>query len=191
MVDLVNLLEHKRGTRVLVNGTVYDIGEDGIARGVANSDADKMLQNSRVWKIFDPKKVKILREEAKKAARGKIQLVSSEGLIEKADKPGDPMDPEMAIYNRPDPSPGSSQREAKPVPEIPESSKAQAAPEEEEEEVSGEPAEAAEEPAEWPDPDEAMDVEYLREMAEAYEVKFTARTGKKTLVRRIHAAMYE
>lgn len=43
---------------------------------------------------------------------------------------------------------------------------------------------------EYPDPDISMDVEYLREMAAAYEVKFDTRTSKATLVKRIMAAMY-
>jgi uncharacterized membrane protein len=187
MVDLVNLLEHKRGTRVLVNGTVYDIGEDGIARGVANSDADKMLQNSKVWKIFDANKVKILRQEVKKASRGKMQLVSSAGPVPRLDESGSPMDPDFASYERPDPAPKQQAKPAEPQ-AVPESPKAEAT---EEEEVDGEQAETAGEVDDWPDPDEAMELDYLREMAEAYEVKFTARTGKKTLCRRIHAAMYE
>jgi hypothetical protein len=44
---------------------------------------------------------------------------------------------------------------------------------------------------EWPDPDEAMEIDYLREMAEAYGVPFDDKTTKKTLVKRIKSAMYE
>jgi hypothetical protein len=44
--------------------------------------------------------------------------------------------------------------------------------------------------ASWPDPDESMDLEFLQQMADAYEVEYTARTAKKTLVKRIMAAMY-
>ena len=54
--------------------------------------------------------------------------------------------------------------------------------------------EAPEEPepeSEWPDPTESMTPVYLREMADAYEVKYTSRTTKKSLVKLIKKAMYE
>lgn len=41
---------------------------------------------------------------------------------------------------------------------------------------------------EWPEPDEDMDIEYLREMADAYEVDYTSRTRASTLVKRINEA---
>lgn len=43
---------------------------------------------------------------------------------------------------------------------------------------------------EWPDPTEDMDIEYLRQMADAYEVSYSGRTGAKTLVKKIRAEMY-
>lgn len=43
---------------------------------------------------------------------------------------------------------------------------------------------------EWPDPTEEMELDFLREMAKAYDVKFAPRTGKKRLVADIMAAMY-
>ena len=47
-----------------------------------------------------------------------------------------------------------------------------------------------EDESEWPDPDESMDIDYLREMADAYEVKYTIRSAKATLIKHIMAAMY-
>jgi hypothetical protein len=44
---------------------------------------------------------------------------------------------------------------------------------------------------EMPDPSEDLPIEKLREMCDAYEVKYTAKTGKKTLVKRLEEAMYE
>jgi hypothetical protein len=42
----------------------------------------------------------------------------------------------------------------------------------------------------WPDPQESMSAEYLRKMADAYEVKYRKSTGKAKLVKAIHKAMY-
>ena len=47
-----------------------------------------------------------------------------------------------------------------------------------------------EDESEWPDPDESMDIDYLREMADAYEVKYTIRSAKATLIKHIMMAMY-
>jgi hypothetical protein len=43
----------------------------------------------------------------------------------------------------------------------------------------------------WPDPEETMEVGYLREMADAYDVKHNEKTTKKALVKAILKAMYE
>jgi hypothetical protein len=43
----------------------------------------------------------------------------------------------------------------------------------------------------WPDPTDAMPMEYVREMAKAYDVAHNVRTSRKTLVKRINDAMYE
>lgn len=188
-MDLLNLLDHKKNTKVLVNGTIYAIGPNGVAKGVKDDDAAKLLQNDRVWKNYDPKKAAALRAAAKKAAKGKMQLIGADGFIPKEDKPGDPMDPNLAVYKRPDPT-GPKPKETPQAPETAET-KEEAAPEPEDEDGETLEVAEAETDAEWPDPDESMDVGYLREMAEAYEVIFNVRTPKKTLVKRIHAAMYE
>jgi len=44
---------------------------------------------------------------------------------------------------------------------------------------------------EWPDPKETMAMDYLQQMADAYEVSYDGRMTKKTLVKRIREAMYE
>lgn len=200
MADLLNLLEHKKNTKVLVNGTVYDIGPDGVARNVAEPDAAKLLQNLRVWKIFDPKKAKALKAKAKKEAKGKMQLLGADGPIGMPDKPGDPMDPNLDVYKRPDPTANAS--ETREQPEAIETAETKEEAEAEPEDESGEspqsksnppPAQSADSSLDnaWPDPNEDMDIEYLRDMAAAYEVVHNKRTPKKTLVSRIHAAMYE
>lgn len=42
----------------------------------------------------------------------------------------------------------------------------------------------------WPDPEVSMGLGYLRKMADAYEVKWTPKTGKKKIVADIMKAMY-
>lgn len=43
----------------------------------------------------------------------------------------------------------------------------------------------------WPDPTDDMPLEYVQEMAKAYDVTHNARTSRKVLVKRINGAMYE
>ena len=52
------------------------------------------------------------------------------------------------------------------------------------------PAPEPKDESEWPDPDESMDIDYLREMADAYEVKYTIRSAKAILIKHIMMAMY-
>jgi hypothetical protein len=46
------------------------------------------------------------------------------------------------------------------------------------------------EDGDWPDPTEEMPMEYLREMAAAYQVKYNGLTAKKTLIKKIMIEMY-
>jgi len=134
-----------------------------------------------------------------------MQLLDVNGkpVVPEADKPGQPMDPNVEVYKRPpvDKPP--------PVPEgpppVPESAETEEAvdetegeePEDVEEDgedvgEDGEDEEAAGEAEdEWPDPKESMTVAYLTEMAEAYEVDVTDKPTKKVMVKRIREAMYE
>jgi len=185
MADLLNVLEHKKNTRVMVDGTVYSIGADGVVKDVADAHAAKLLLNARVWKEYNPK-------QAVAENRGRMKLLDASGdpveveakptapapapkdPVVKDDKPGEPMDPVLETYSR-----SASAEGPPPIPESVEAEpEAEAAPE-------------AEEETEWPDPDESMPMDYLRKMAEAYDVKFTIKLGKKSLVKKINAAMYE
>jgi len=47
-----------------------------------------------------------------------------------------------------------------------------------------------EEGQDWPDPQTSMNIEYLQQMAQAYQVKYNLNTSKATLVKKIMAAMY-
>ncbi len=50
-MDLENLLPHKRGTKVSVNGSIYEIDSKGIAHGVKEADAKKLLAAPRSWRL--------------------------------------------------------------------------------------------------------------------------------------------
>jgi hypothetical protein len=116
MADLKNLHTHMKGGRVCVNGTVYDIGMDSIARDVKPEDAKKMLK-SKAWKP------------------------------------------------------------AKPMPEEPQ----QAEEKDEGEDRDGMPAE----------PNEFMDIDILKKMADNLDVPYGRNIGKSKLVERIKDAMGE
>lgn len=64
-------------------------------------------------------------------------------------------------------------------------------PVEEEEETAEGPVDTDGNPLEeWPDPTEDMDPDYLRKIADAYQVSYKKNTGAKTLVKKITEAMY-
>lgn len=52
-MDLLNILDHMHGATVCVNGHSYQIDPHGVARGVDDVDARKLLLNSAgVWKMI-------------------------------------------------------------------------------------------------------------------------------------------
>lgn len=123
-MDVQSLHEHMKGQKILVNGTSYEIGADGIARGVKEDDAKKLLSMAASW-----------RKPVVRSAVPESKTVAPVAL------------------------------EAEKTP------------------PAGE--------AEWPDPEESMELPFLQQMAKAYDVKFDDKTTKKTLVKRIRDAMYE
>lgn len=70
-----------------------------------------------------------------------------------------------------------------PVVEPPEETKAETP-----EEPGGEAPEAK---PEWPEPTEDMDIGYLKQMADAHDVKYSVLIGKEKLIERLKEAMYE
>lgn len=79
-MDLQNILERKRYTKVLVNGTVYEIDARGVVRDVKKEDAEKLLKNSKVWRIYNEKQP--------------VKRAQSEKAPEKPEPP--PEDPEVS-----------------------------------------------------------------------------------------------
>lgn len=60
-MNLITGMEHKKGGKVTVNGTRYDIDIDGIITNVAKKDAAKLLKGNS-WREHTgklPKKVKV------------------------------------------------------------------------------------------------------------------------------------
>lgn len=160
-MDLINLLPHKKNTTVTVEGTTYKIDGDGICHGVKDTDAAKLLRNIDAWRAHDGKPV----APKSAGAPGGIGLIGVDGAVHH--KRDDVTKPDLDAPVRA----AHDAFEAKKTGEL---SKWEI------------PADGEE----WPDPTEGMPVDYLRKMAEAYEVKHTAKTAKKDLVKKILAEMY-
>ncbi len=83
-------------------------------------------------------------------------------------------------------TPEEPEKDAEP-PKEPEEPKTPAEPPKEPEEPTTDSEGTTEE---WPDPTEEMDIEYLKKMADAYEIPYAVNIGKATLIKRIMKAMY-
>jgi len=175
-MDLQNLLPHKRGTRVLVDGTVYEIDKEGVCRDVPEDAATKLLQNVDAWEKYDPKaaeaKVKA-RTEAAKARGAKVKLLDAAGQPVNIDEPTKEVETAEA-----DAKVADDQAAVEQAVEAAEQAKQTE-------------WEVPDEDGEWPDPVPEMPMEYLKQMADAYEVSYAANIGAKTLIERIKDAMYE
>ena len=145
-MDVRNNLKGMWGTDVNVNGTTYHIDDDGIARGLKDVDAAKLISfSSGVWKSSDGKPI-----------------------------------PKPVPTEAPDPVEIEEDTEPEEAQEAEKESPEEGSPEEESEGEENE----------WPDPTEDMEIDYLREMADAYAIKNAGRMNKATLVKRIRAEMY-
>ena len=154
-MDLRNVLAHKAGTKVMVEGAIYEIGADGICRGLSDDAAKKLLQNS-AWVSLDAPSAPAKPAKAKDAA--KVVLLTED------DKPVEGQ--KVLAEQKPLADVAVNDASSEIVPE------------------------SDEDGAEWPDPTEDMDIEYLREMADAYQVSYSHRSGKALLVKKITDAMY-
>jgi len=206
MADLLNLISHKRNTKILVNGATYGIDENGVCRDVKDADAEKLLQNQRAWRLFDPKeaeaeaKDKAIAEEERLAARAKLKADSKMKLIG-ADAPktgdGEPTLTDIeaaAMMASQDQFEAEKAGEANPPPKAPDSETEDSeADDTKADDGEGEASdkEAEEEVVEWPDPKETMNKDTLHEIADAYEVPYEEKTTKKELVAAIKVAMYD
>lgn len=173
---LRNVLEHKKNTEVNVDGTIYKIDKDGLCEGLSDVDAEALLQNPEAWHTYPRNS---MRPEPpppeKKPPSGGMKLVLDDGSV---------VDPAKEFAKKEETPPETAEEaEQEATEEVVTKSIKEAS-----EESSGD--EEPQEEGEWPEPSEDMDLTYLRQMADAYEVKYTGRTGKKKLVTDITAAMY-
>lgn len=164
-MDLITVIETKRNSKILIDGTVYTIGQDLTLKDIPEEHAAKLLQNPN-WSKYDPSAA----PSSKRASRSPIAMISTAGEVLPKEEP------EEALTEEPQASETPSEEVAEePTEEYSEE------PTEDEDESDGEG---------YPEPSEDLDIELLREMAELHQVTFNKRTGKKTLVARLQSAIY-
>ena len=166
-MDLINLLPHKRNTAVTVNGTTYQIDRDGLARGIKKEDAAKLLQNVEAWREYTGKAP----TKSERPAGARIGLIGNDGSQIPPPDATNPAQDVSANLAAQDQFEAKKKGEANPPPSEAEKY-------------------VVPEDGNWPDPADDMPIEYLRQMAEAYEVKHSAKTSKKDLIKKITAEMY-
>jgi hypothetical protein len=170
---LRNILDHKRNTKVMVEGVTYKLDGQGIIRDVHPDHARKLLQNSRVWTVIAE------RESAKAVPAAKEAPKAAEKTED---------EPTGAPASVPAPPPiGEPAGELPTEPSEPADDEGEGDPEA----VTVAPGVIPGEGEQWPDPTEDMDINYLRAMADAYHVEYGTKTSRKVLVNHIKKAMYD
>ena len=162
-MQLQNLLQHKKGTSISVNGHVYKIGLDLVIRDDAGNavdvpqiDADKLLCNPDAWRPLHVATAKHSRQEAKLG----LKVVMSDGsqVAPAAVAITPALPPQVAV---------APEKDIPTDPPIPK---------------AGE---------DWADPSDAYSLEWLQACAKAYKVKVPKGKDKAALVEKIKDAMYE
>lgn len=174
---LRHIQKHMRGLGLLVNGTTYKVGPDGLLLDARGQPADIPLADAK--RLLDPPRTDLRVVEKKELAKGKGSAKGKKAL------PPAPPDPSVETEDDPADDP-EGEPEGEPEdgePETEDETTPEAAP-------AGDPPIPAEGEA-WPDPTEDMSKAYLQAMADAYEVPYTARTSAKKLVELCKKAMYE
>lgn len=157
-------LNHFAGMKLSLDGEIYEVGKD-LTLEVPEESGKKLLQ-SKNWVDVN----------ARSPVLGKKEGVSSKKRISPiiTDRKGSPVKiPEPEVVPEPEP-------EIDPEVQRLLDEEAQEGPADPE----GNPLE------EWPDVDAEMPIEYLRQVADAYELEYKEGTRAKTLVKKISEAMY-
>ena len=173
-MKLQNLLQHKKGTSVCVNGHVYKIGLDLVIRDEAGNaldvpqiDADKLLGNPEAWRPLNVATAKPARAEAK--AGLKVVLADGTQVVparsEDVTKPAQEVSAVMAAQDAFE----VKKMAEEPTPKDPPMPK------------KGE---------DWADPEVGYSLAWLQACATAYKIK-TKGKDKAALVEKIKSAMYE
>jgi len=202
--------ERDAGKRILCNGKFFVVGKDGALcldgteepADLEPADADKLLQNSRVWEPYGTPRG---RAPGGRPPGARIQLIDKHGQILEREEPTQPraMEPPAELEQStvppilppalpPDlqaPAPvadtPAEPQECSPSPGDTGAGEALSAPQ-----SNGDPPIPAAEGEEWADPKPTYSLKWLRACARAYEVKFGPRSSAETLCANITAAMY-
>jgi hypothetical protein len=182
-IDLRNVLPHMRGKAVVVDGNTYSIGPDGVARDVAEADAQQLLQRAgSPWRLCTKRRAGGL--DITKPDLQLCEAIAAQDQFE-AQKRGEANPPPSARQD----GDGASNPEhqelpaAKDPPEVQQSTDAGSS-------LADDSGGEAPPPDPLPDgPDESMELEDLRQMADAYDVSYSPRTTKATLIKRLKEAM--
>lgn len=204
----------KKGGSVKVNGNVYEVDEE-LCIDVTDEDAKKLLQGSwttdiisskdRREKLAQKKALRPKRRASTADAREFVEYVahhpdirkkcddlgSFSAILEQVVQPLGynftrlQLEKATAEFMKKHPGKKAAKTEEAPEPEVP-------SPEPVASEDTGEgDGEEVVAEGEWPAPTEDMDLDYLKEIADAYEVTYAPNIGKKTLVDRINEAMFD
>lgn len=165
-MDLLNKLSHKRSTKVLVDDTIYSIGVDGIVRNVKPEHAKQLLANTdKSWTVLRTAATAPVPEEAP----APVEVAPQEQPVEQPPQAEGAPEADAPVVLAP-PPPVDAEPAGVPVsPHAP-----------------GEKPDAGE----WPEPNASMSIQYLRQMADAYEVKYQKKTTAEQLCKMIIKAMY-
>lgn len=183
-MDLKNLHSHMKGKSALVMGTHYPIGKDGIARGVKPEDAKRLLMGEG-WKLVKP-------SDSKKIAS--IPAGASEKMVEALEDATAEIERLEDYLSAATDEIDGLQKQAT----------------ENGEEILRLQKELADRPAEGgkdsplladdgqpitdgaggsPEPNESMDIDELKAMADKLDVSYGPNIGNELLVERIKEAM--
>lgn len=198
-MDIITTLEHRRGTKINVNGKHWDIDKQGCIHDIDEESAKKLLQ-SATWLPKDAPGLAAdthaARSQDAKAARQKrIQDAMAKSKIQLADGSFVSKE-ELAKAQAADEAKKAAQEALQKAQEPDEDDSTPA--DEPAEPVAGNsaPMEASEEKwpepgsEEYPDPDESLPIETLRRMADDYGIEYGPRTQAKTLVTKLEEVMY-
>lgn len=200
----------KYGTRISINGTPYEIDAKGFLTILDTRDAHKVATALKdEFAAVLPEKEELLSvPEPTRTAMEFVALYRADIRMQaKYNRMSSPEQKEAfarslgfsfteaelaaAIAAQLPGVPVEATADATPIPE-PVVAEVLAAAEPAKPDVLAEPKEwkVPGEGEDWPDPDPAMPLAYLQQMATAYEVKWDLRTSARKLVTRIRAAMY-
>lgn len=175
-MDLQNALPHMRGKSIMVNGTTYVVDAHGVARDVADGDADKLLRRTNgAWRVC-------IERQPVRGGEPTPEPDREDTTVPNVDA--------SAVLAAQDQFEARKRGEANPAPSEAAEGAAPTGQTVEKQEPTAPTEDAGTEPG-GPKLDPSMAIEDLRQMADAYQVTYTARTSKETLLKRLQEALKE